>query len=135
MRYATQDDVAAIMAVLIRLLDKSPAPQMKYAVPSVAERNIRLAIDEGRGVFVRGYFIMFDIGPDWYTDKNYLIEQIILKVHNDGNVRDAVKALDVLRKKFNCVLTAVGDTQIGYMTPIYKEEGYIVAGTQLVKEH
>ena len=133
---ATQEDVPRIMWALLCLLNKSPAPQMKYADYDVAEASIRRAVDEGRAWLIHGYFIMVDVGSDWYTAGKYLIEQIILRVDREPHpVNVAVHALDYLKAHFDCVAIVVGDTQIGHMTPIYEAEGYKFLGTQLIKEN
>lgn len=137
MRLATQHDVASIMRPLIAMLAKSPAPQMKFATPIAAEIGVRNAIHEGRGFIFGGYYVMVDVGSDWYTDKVYLIEQIILKIDPEDksfNVQQIVFLLDTLRERFKADAIVVGDTQIGYMTPIYQAAGYTMLGTQLIKE-
>lgn len=135
MRPADELDVFAIMRALLAMLPKSPAPQMKYANPDAAERSVRRAIAEGRAFIAFGFFIMVDVGSDWYTDETYLIEQIILRVYDTADkVGAAVSCLDLIAAKFGCVLTVVGDTQVGYMTPHYTRAGYSPLGTQLVKE-
>jgi hypothetical protein len=138
LRIANLGDMDHIMSCLVALLSKSPAPQMKYADTAVARQYIKRAVYEQRVWFVGGYMLMVDVGSDWYSAEPYLIEQIILKVYPEdktATVHDAVASLDVLRKKFNCVMTVVGDTQIGYMVDIYKAAGYKHAGVQLVKEN
>jgi hypothetical protein len=137
MRQATIADAVDIIDALLLMLLYSPAPQMKHADPYTASDNVQAACAEGRVWFVGGYAIMVEVGCDWYSNKPYLIEQIILKVHKNDKtktVQDAVAALDDLREHYGCVLTCVGDTQIGYMTPIYEAAGYKVVGTQLIKE-
>jgi hypothetical protein len=107
---------------------------MKYANIDIAIRNVRFAMAEQRAYYVDGYFIMVDEGSDWYTDKKYLIEQIILKIHpTHAPVSVAIAALDRIREEHGCVAIAAGDTQVGYMTPHYHAAGYTTLGTQLFK--
>jgi hypothetical protein len=137
MRQAVLGDVGPIMTALLAMLAKSPAPQMRYAEPSTAAWSVRFAIKEGRGFVLGGYFIMVDIGSDWYTPACYLIEQIILKIDpadKTATVRDCIAALDKIADIFGCSAIAVGDTQVGYMTPLYHAAGYTTLGTQLMKE-
>lgn len=127
------------MAALLAMLPKSPAPQMRYAEPKVAEAGVRRALAEGRGYFFGGYFVMVDVGSDWYTNATFLIEQIILKVYPD-NRSWAVSAivgegLSLLAEHFKADAIVVGDTQIDYMRPIYHTAGYKTLGTQLMKEN
>jgi hypothetical protein len=135
MRKATNQDVPAIMAALLAMLPKANGRgQMAYAEPMEAELSVRHAIFQERAVIVDGYFIMFDVGSPWYTTKRYLIEDIILKIEKtDAPVDTAIQALDVLARKYGCDAIAVGDTQIGYMTPKYINHGYATLGTQLFK--
>lgn len=138
LRRGTLADHAVIMHALLKLLEKSPAPQMKYADESTARAYLYDAIRDGRLWFVGGYMILVDVGSDWYSNRKYLIEQMILKVypnHPDTTVHDAIAALDTLQEHYGCVMTVVGDTQIGMMTPHYIEAGYTPIGTQLIKEH
>lgn len=138
MRAATQGDVGSIMTALLVMLAKSPAPQMRYAEPTVAKLSVRRAISEGRGFFFGGYFVMVDVGSDWYTLYTYMIEQIILKVYPGDKSRSLQyvinEGLPKLAEHFNAHATVVGDTQIGYMTPLYHAAGYKTLGTQLMKE-
>lgn len=137
MRFATQHEVPQIMAALRAMREKSPASQMKGITDIGAELGIRNLIHTGRAVIVEGYLILFDIGGDWYClpEQAYLIELLILKVYpTDQPVSVAVKALEVLARQHGCWRIAVGDTQVGYMTPKYQAEGYQVLGTQLMKE-
>lgn len=135
-RKATQHDVADIMAALRRMKANSPAIQMKYTDEVSAECGIRHAIHEGRGFVVDQYFIMVDVGKEWYSSVNILIEQIILKLHpTPFPVTIAIEALDLIAAKYGCALTAVGDAQVGYMTPFYHALGFQTLGTQLIKEN
>lgn len=135
MRPAATLDVAPVMAKLLAMLARSPAPQMKYADPIVAERSVRRAIKQGRAFICCGFFIMVDVGCDWYSEHSYLIEQIILRVYDTGApVTRAIDALDEIAAELGCVAIAVGDTQVGYMTPFYQLAGYKTLGTQLMKE-
>jgi hypothetical protein len=118
------------------MLDKSPAPQMRYASLSKAMQYILgQATYEGRAWIADGYLVLYDIGSDWYTDKVYLIEQLILKVYKtDEPVTTAIAFLEQRARLHGCVMVAAGDTQVGYMTPKYQAAGYSVLGTQLYKE-
>lgn len=135
-RPATFHDLPHIMSALIKMLSYSQAPQMKFADPHAAERSVLIAINEGRAFFTGAYFIMVDVGSDWYSDKKYLIEQLILRVYPpDGTmVYEAVDVLAELTERFSCVAVAAGDTQMGMMTPLYEARGYRRLGTQLFKE-
>jgi len=136
MRNATPSDVPAIMAALFQMREKSPAPQVRLAEPIEAELSVRHAIHEGRAYFLGGYFVMYDISRTWYSSKKVLIEDLILKVHEDSSVRlrDVIRSLSDLALMHGCKAVVAGDTQIGYMTPRYIQEGFQVLGTQLYKE-
>ena len=136
-RLATPGDVPDIMKALMKMLSYSPAPQMKYACPIEAELSVRHAIHEGRAVLFNGYFIMFDLGRDWYARQGvtYLIEQIILKVEKtDTPVEEAIAHLVTLAKERGASLVAAGDTQVGYMGPKYLGAGFLYLGKQYIKE-
>lgn len=136
LRDATPGDVPAVMQALMKMLATSPAKQMRRATPIAAELGVRDAIHRGRAYFVGGYFVMFDVTKTWYSDDLFLVEDLILKVYDDPNVkvRDAVRSLSAVAKLYGCVAVGAGDTQIGYMTPRYIQEGFSVLGTQLYKE-
>lgn len=134
MRLATQHDVADILVACAYWMPRSPAPQMAFADPITYECGIRHAIHEGRAWMIHGYFVMVDVGSDWYTTKKYLIEQLVLRVHDTPyKVRDVVDCLDTIREHYKADAIIVGDTQIGHMTPIYQAAGFKTIGTQLMK--
>jgi hypothetical protein len=138
MRLATQHDVSAIMAKLAALLDKSPAPRMRHADLMSAECGVRHAIHEERGIFFGPYFLMFEVGKPWCSDKVHLCEEILLKVYDTDPSwplsRVVQEGLSSLAQQVGAEVIAVGDTQIGYMVPHYEAAGFVVAGTQLMKE-
>lgn len=135
MRKAEKLDLDVVMQKLKAMLDYSPAPQMRYADYHVAMASVVRAMREGRAYICNGYFIMVDVGSDWYTDRRYLIEQIILKVYDAPHtVASAIAGLEEIAKEHGCHAIAVGDTQVGYMTPLYQAAGFTTIGTQLIKE-
>lgn len=137
MRKAGINDLPFVMKALIALLDKSPAPQMKYADKGTAQSYVTTAIMEGRCFFVGPFFIMVDVGADWYSSTPALVEQIILKVYpgnGDYTVQDAINALPEIAKMFKCQVIFTGDTQIGMLTERYKQAGFNSFGTQLILE-
>lgn len=135
MRKAQPLDMVPVFDKLLALLDKSPAPQMQYADAGAAWVSLENAIAEGRAYIAHGYFVMVEVGRDWYTYKTYLIEQIILKVYDTHlPVSEAIACLDAIAREHGCEAIAVGDTQVGYMTPLYQAAGYKTIGTQLMKE-
>lgn len=138
MRPANDSDLPVIMECLEQMLEKSPAPQMKFAERDAAATSVEHAVDDGRAWIMGAYFIMVDIGRDWYSTREYLIEQIILKVYpDDTSVKlDTVirNGLSYLADRFGCVAIAAGDTQIGYMADKYIAAGFRAIGTQFFKE-
>lgn len=136
MRVADYPDILPVMRALRGLLAKSTAAHMAHADEDAANRSVYRAIEDGRAFVVDGYFIMVEVGRDWYTFDTYLIEQIILKIgpSERNDVGMAVRALDDIAKRFNAKAIAVGDTQMGMMLPHYQAAGYKVLGTQLFKE-
>lgn len=134
-RLATVGDIPVIMRALWQMMEYSTAPQMKYAEPIEAELSIRHAIHEERAYMYAGYFIMTDIGREWYSSTKFLIEQLILKVEStEVPVEQAIAYLLVIAKKRGCPLVAAGDTQCGYMAPKYLSQGFTLLGTQFIKE-
>lgn len=134
MRRADLGDLPHIMSKLKWMLEVNPHGQMKYADVDIAEHYVRTSIETGFCYYVAGYFIMVDVGSDWYTSQKYLIEQLILKIHPTTEpVSVAIRALDTIKVEKGCVAIAAGDTQVGYMTPHYIAAGYTTLGTQLFK--
>lgn len=134
LRLATQHDVAAILAACRWLISKSPAKQMQFAEPVAYECGIRHAIHEERGWIIGGFFIMVDVGRDWFSSHKFLIEQLVLRIEKtEHKVGVAIAALDTLQAHYGCSATMVGDTQVGYMVPHYQAAGFSVHGTQLIK--
>lgn len=145
MRAATNHDLPDILAAMRKMLQVSKSPQMKYADLMEAELHVRNAIHQNgmtvqvtqdcKAVVNDGFFILYDVGPPWYSSENYLIEELILKIGDsvDG-VDGAIKCLDKLKVYHGCVLIAAGDTQGGVIKDRYLENGYVVLGHQLIKE-
>lgn len=135
-RQAVIGDGADIMRALHETWRKNPNNQMKFVDVQKAQDKVADAIESGRLVIVDEEFaIMYDVGSPWYSSAKFLIEDMVLRIRPGSTpVRVAIQALDVLSESFGCVLTAVGDTQVGYMTQRYLDEGYKILGTQLIKE-
>lgn len=138
MRRAELADLPAIRAGLAALLEKSPARQMKFASLDKAMASITTALAESRAWIMGGYFILVDVGSDWYTSAEFLIEQLILKIDPSDKSCTvqyvATEGLSAIAAHFGVQAIIVGDTQIGYMTPIYHAAGFTTLGTQLMKE-
>lgn len=123
------------MVALLDMLAKSPSGQMKYATPIAAELGVRDFIHRESAVVWKDYFIMFDEFVPWFSDKKFLAEVIILRISRDkgGTVNEAVGVLDRIAIERGCEAGVGGDTQIGYMTPHYRRNGWEVLGTQFIK--
>lgn len=137
MRKADLFDLPQIKAAMQNMLDKSPAPQMKYADIDVALSHlIYNAIPDGHAWIADGYLILVSVGRPWYSGEEFLIEDLILKIgDSEGGVASAIAGLESLAQRFGVPLLAVGDTQIGYMAPKYEAAGFTILGTQLYKEY
>jgi hypothetical protein len=136
LRKASEYDAYLTMQSLLRMLDKSPAPQMRLAVPEVAYRHLKASARNGM-LYVYGDFaVLVDVGSPWHTDKPVLIEEIIVRFrkahHND--VESAVAQLDHIAREHGCVAIAAGDTQVGIMGPRYIAAGFQPLGSQFYKE-
>lgn len=135
MRFATQDDVEDIIAAM-KVLYRRSAVQRKYA----DEGRIRQTLQEKMAVselwFKGPYLIMVDVGFDWYTNKKFLFEKLVLRVYRDPSytLDDVPPALQYLKELFDCEAIIAGDTHAGRMTPVYQKHGYTLLGTQLIKE-
>ncbi len=136
MRVAERMDHWHIMDALLRLKAKANGRgQMKFTVPHVAAEYLFRQIDANRVVIHEGYAIMYDVGTPWYTDRPFLIEDIIIKVYpTTSPVSVAIDCLEAIARSLNLTAVVAGDTQIGYMTPHYLAAGYTTLGTQLFKE-
>lgn len=137
MRRADLFDLPVIKDALLAMLAKSPAPQMKYGDIDIALNYLIYdAIPDGHAWVADGYLILVSKGRPWYSAEEFLIEDLILKIgESERGVAAAIEALEVLAERFGVPLLAVGDTQIGYMTPKYEAAGFKVLGTQLYKEY
>lgn len=131
-RLETED----IYAAMLEVLSKSPAAHMKLAEPAVALGHLIVRSALGY-LWVYGDFaILVDVGSPWYTTKQVLIEEIIIRFRRGyrNTVESAVAQLDVLARDFACVAVVAGDTQLGIMTPRYLAAGFTSLGTQLYKD-
>lgn len=135
MRALLPGDLAAVETALYRMMVKNPNRQMRFANLPTAMEYVCQAALENRVVVVDGYFIMFSVGPAWFTKAHFLVEDIILRIHPTTQpVEVAIAALDTLRVQHECAAVVVGDTQIGVMEPKYLAAGFTRLGTQLIKE-
>ena len=134
MRIPNDSDDEAVRASFLRMLEKSPAPQMKLADIDTAMAYYQKAKLAGDATFVGSFLLLSSIGCPWYTKYPVLIEDLILRIYpGKDEVEHVIEALDWIAESCGCHAIAVGDTQIGYMTPKYEAAGYQRLGTQLFK--
>ena len=135
-RHATLADFPLLLEANYRMWAKNGANQMRYTDEEKAKAYLRQACANGRVAIVEETFaILYDVGAPWYSSHCFLIEEGMFRlVRNDIPVSRAIAALDVLKERHGCVLIAVGDTQVGVMTPHYLAAGYRTLGTQLIKD-
>jgi hypothetical protein len=121
---------------LLKLRAKSPSAKMAMVEPARAFIGLTDFLEQGRAVEVGDYLILYDFGPTWYSSKLHLIEELTIRFQRVYNnpVTDAIAALDDIARHIGARAIAVGDTQIGLMTPYYLAAGYSMLGTQLFKE-
>lgn len=136
MRLANQHDAAAIVAALAHLQTVSPNPQMKHSDIMAAECGVRDFIHRGCALIVGDYAILFETGRMWYSNTEFLFEQLVIRFKRDelNTVQDAISKLELFAKEYGCSVIVVGDTQIGHMTKVYTELGFVPIGTQLLKQ-
>lgn len=133
---ATLDKRMLYYDKLLELKSKSPSVKMALVEPAKAFIGLTEFLEQGRAVEVGDYLILYDYGPTWYSSKLHFIEELTLrfqKVYRNP-VEDAVAAIEVLARNIGARAIAVGDTQVGLMTPYYLAAGYSMLGTQLFKE-
>jgi hypothetical protein len=125
-----------IIEAALGMLDYSPAPQMRLVQPGHVRSVMHLARLSGRLYAFGDFGIFVDVGSPWYTTKQVLIEELIVRFRRvyKNPVEGAIAQLDGIGKEHGCVAVAAGDTQIGYMTPRYLAAGFQVLGTQFYKE-
>ena len=136
MKPATMGMLPIYFDAMLRLKAKSPSSKMGLADPATAFAGLRNFIEQGTAVEVGDYLILYDYGPTWYSPKLHMIEELTIRFKREFNnpVESAVAALEVIARQIGASAIAVGDTQIGLMTPYYLAAGYTVLGTQLFKE-
>ena len=136
MRPASLDMRSIYFDAMLRLKAKSPSTKMGLADPATAYVGLTDFIEQGTAVEVGDFLILYSVSPTWYSPALHLIEELTLRFQRQYNnpVESAVAALDVLAKQVGAKAIAVGDTQIGLMTPYYLAAGYKPLGTQLFKE-
>lgn len=135
MRQATQGDLILGINALVAMREKNPNKQMRYADPDVAFRYLTYAASQGNVVVVDEYLILYSVVKPWFSDADFLVEDLILKIRPTKTpVEVCIDALEELKVMFKCVCVIAGDTQIGYMTPKYIAKGFEPLGVQLIKE-
>jgi hypothetical protein len=126
--------LTAALAALIAMRDKNPDKQMKWADPNAALAYMVAAADEGRCIMHAGYFIMYSVGPIWFSTASFLIEELVIRIYGSSPPSAATDALQELHELHGTVAVISGDTQVGRMTPHYLAAGYQVLGQQFIKE-
>ena len=136
MKPATLGMINEYFDALLWVWSKSPSAKMALADPATAYQGLRNFIIDGTAVEVGDYLLLYSVGPTWYSPYNHLIEELTIRFkRTDRNPpEDVVAALDVIAAQLGCRGIAVGDTQIGLMTPKYLAAGYTPIGTHLFKE-
>lgn len=136
-RYLIDSELQEVWEALLKMKEKAAGRnQMKFVDLGTAHTSLAAAYQEQRIVMVGGYAIMFQVGSPWYSDKKYLIEDIILKVYDwtPYHVSLPIAALYDLAAARDCVCVATGDTQVGYLDKHYLGAGYVRLGSQFFKE-
>lgn len=134
MRPASYGDIEEVLSCLIKMRDKNPNKQMKWADPDTALAYMLAAREEGLCVCHAGYFIMYSVGPIWFSKANFLIEELVIRVWGTSPPSLAIEALQDLHELHGTVAIIAGDTQVGAMAPHYLAAGYQVLGQQFIKE-
>ena len=137
MRHLEANDFAAVAVALLALEAKSVAAHMKFSDFTVAMESVRRAANDGLALIFGGYFVLLDKGPTWYSKREFLIEQIVLKVHpnvHTWSLQDVIKFLPKIATWHGCCAVVTGDTQVGYMAQQYATAGYHCLGNQFIME-
>lgn len=134
MRAAHPSDVPKIMQALAWVQAKGNSPFLKGASLMAAELGVRDYIHREQAVIHAGFFIMVDIGKEWFSDKLFLFEKLVLKLDAAADPAEAVKALEGLALVNGCGAVVAGDALAGKMTPFYEQAGWSHLGTTLTKE-
>lgn len=134
MRYPTPGDFALIRKRLQWVQESGDSPYLSDADLDYAMGNISDACAHQRAIIHNGFFIMFDVGSDWFSPKLRLYEKLVLKLDLSAKARNVPAYLEVLAELLGCEAVVAGDALAGKMTPFYERAGWEHLGTTLTKE-
>lgn len=104
-RKPNHTDWVFVRQALCKELNRSSGKlSSKIADVDVAMRNLH----SFRSKIVSGYFVLFDIGTPWYSDKPLLSELLIVRVQPGGSLKDVARYLQREAKKLGVVAVAIG---------------------------
>lgn len=128
-------DWVAVRDTLSQLLSE-PSTKMTHRIADldVAMHNL---MTEGRQVMVEGYFVYYDIGTPWYSNKPILSELLIVRVRPGGTLRDVARFLEVIAALYDlthiCIGTAFSRSDRA-LARLWQGMGYKQEGITLSKE-
>lgn len=133
-RAATVHDVQEVMVGIKKLYATSKSAHMKWADVMEAELAIRDAVHQNgytedvtencRAVIADGYFIMYSVGPLWFTTKCFVLEDIVLRCGPTVKGHEGVlMTFKALQRHHNAVGCIVGDQQRGIIGATYEQHG------------
>ncbi len=86
---------------------------------------------------VRGYFVFYESGTPWYSDKPLLSELLVVRVHPGGTLKDVARYLEYRAKIEGCRSVAVGTAfarRDKALARLWEAQGYTREGIILSKE-
>lgn len=143
MRMATLRDLPILVDRMVRIQRLS-----RHALASLGDRdtvylNFLNAINDHRMLVVGPYAVMYEVGKTFWSDKDMLFEQIVLRAWGnseqandpEGDVSRIPAILMSIANALNCAAVIAGDSSRRSMvTDVYTRAGFQPVGTTFMIE-
>ena len=126
-------DFSYVESVLRELWARSPASKMKDVDEDAALTYVKEALTAGRIHRIHGCLVMYDIGAEWYATREFLIEQLVVRLDSTAKPSEVPHYLYYLAKELGLSAVVAGDTQVGAMDKHYTNAGYTSIGNQFYR--
>lgn len=91
----------------------------------------------GRSALVGGYFVFYESGAPWYSDKQILSELLIVRVQPGGSLKDVARYLETQAKLEGITTVCIGTSfarSDRALSRLWQALGYTQEGITLSKE-
>ena len=143
MRLATVRDLPTLVDRMVRVQHLSRHALASLGDRDAVYRNFLDAINDRRMLVVGPYAVMYEVGRPFWTDKDMLFEQLVLRAWRSsaqasdpgGGLEQIPGILMSIASSLNCAAVITGDSsRWSMMTDVYTNAGFQLVGTTFMRE-